>query len=937
MRIDYTTYVSRSVSGRDVLLRGKTNTNIIFCLYNSLMPALHNSQNNRKGERSQIALEFMIVFSFILILFLVIFAIAATERAASLASEEYSSMQGVTLEVSSYINQAVAAGSGFNATFSLPASISTQPYSLYVTSTGIVIANTIAGGGTVRAVSYSDSRSVNAQTTVSGTTVTMYSIPAYSGTINIRNFNGQIYIDETPPQSSILPSEISLSIPSSTYVANFSGALTNNVIVIPNPKQSLANSISIAFWINPINVGSGRLNPIAKEYWGEFALTMETNGGLSYYQGPNTSSSSYCDISAFPANTISNDHWQFIVITRSGNGIATDSIDGYYNNTQLLTGSCPGIPSSVSNANITIGKQYTGYGYGGYMSDIQIYNATLTSTQVGQLYSEGINGTPLNTKNLVVWLPLDGNANDYSGNNNNGIPMNISYANAEKAVVHVRSDNGANTIDVDTGLISTGTELATYTNDTGNVSFFPITNNLGAVNTTAIAYNGNPALAGNLIGFWPLLLGYGSTAYDLSTNGHSGTISSGVKWGPMPINATELQMADFDGSQYVHIKNPGLSNPLSFTVTAWVNPSNVPNFFRNIIASNCFRFEISSANGLVLGSSANCGTAGNLAANTPKDMLGNLSFVAATYNGTYGKIYYNGKLIGNNTLVFNSNAITSMNIGEDNLSGIGGLDYMYGNVSNIQVYSSALSPQLIEHIYTEGINGTPINGENLADWWPLDGNTNDYSSHHGNGYPANIIYANKVYYSNNSGVLSANFKGENSNSYINLGAAETNLSGDITVAGWAYPLNYSDYNYIFSNSRDCCGSYNGFELSIYGNTGGIFKIWNTSLGAQEYEYTQGGTVPLYRWSFFTGTYNGTYIKLYINGQLVSQNSATTPPGTPSSFNSYIGALGAYPATNEFNGSIADVQVYDTALNSTEVKQLYYQGLPLISRASTSYG
>ena len=75
----------------------------------------------------------------------------------------------------------------------------------------------------------------------------------------------------------------------------------------------------------------------------------------------------------------------------------------------------------------------------------------------------------------------------------------------------------------------------------------------------------------------------------------------------------------------------------------------------------------------------------------------------------------------------------------------------------------------------------------------------------------------------------------------------------------------------------------------------------------------------------------------MNGKLVSSNAATVPAGTPASFNSYIGALGFIPATAEFNGTVADVQVYDIALNSSTVKQLYYQGLPPIARASTSYG
>lgn len=52
----------------------------------------------------------------------------------------------------------------------------------------------------------------------------------------------------------------------------------------------------------------------------------------------------------------------------------------------------------------------------GEMADIQIYNISLTQTQLQALYAEGLGGAPLVTNaSLVAWWTLDGNANDYSG------------------------------------------------------------------------------------------------------------------------------------------------------------------------------------------------------------------------------------------------------------------------------------------------------------------------------------------------------------------------------------------------------------------------------------------------------------------------------------------------------------------------------------------
>ncbi len=890
---------------------------------------------NDNGKKSQIALEFIIVYSFVLIVFIIVFGIAATQRAAGLANNQYSNVQLVGQNIVSYLDQAAAAGSGFNGTMALPQYTGVQPYSISITSTGIVTINTTVGTQKIIATAYSNAKDVVGPSVIPGSVPTAYSIPAYTGEVKVTNFDGKIYVDSTAPQALLSPNQASLMVPSSTEVANFSGALANNVIEIPNPKQNLAGSMTIAFWIDPRNIDAGRLNPIAKEYWGEFALTVEIGGGMSYYQGPNTSSSTYCALTNFlPSNSLLNDTWKFVAITRSGNGIVTNSILSYLNGSLETQGSCAGYPSAVSNTPISIGKQYTGYEYGGYMADVQIYNTTLSNTLISELYRNGINASPVNTNSLVAWLPLNGNTNDYSPNNNNGVPYNMSYAYSAEVDLHSALQNGAPGLDTPGGIIIPGSSFTSYANASGNITGYLNTNRLTGNNFTGMIYNGNPALAGNIVGFWPLELGYGSTAYDLSTHRNNGAIN-GAAWGPMPLNATNLQTASFGGSQSVFIRNAPLNNAMPFTISAWVELNNNPSFFRNIVASNCFRLEASSYTQVVFGASASCGTAVSITATT-SNMLGNESLISVTYSGGHVKIYFNGNLANSTLINLEAYPITAMSIGKDNLSGIGSLDYMYGNVSNVQIYDTALSGKSIMQIYNEGMNGTPLYTQSLAGWYPLDGNANDYVNSSGSGIPFGVTYPNRKYIGKNQNVFTLNFKGENSGSYVNLGGALTNLSGDLSVATWVYPLNYSNYDYAFSNARDCCGSYNGFEIGLDGHQG-LFKIWNTSLGSGNYEYATGGNASYDAWTLLVGTYNGTHIDLYMNGKLVSSNAATVPAGTPASFNSYIGALGVGPTTYEFNGTVADVQVYDIALNSSTVKQLYYQGLPPIARASTSYG
>ncbi len=70
--------------------------------------------------------------------------------------------------------------------------------------------------------------------------------------------------------------------------------------------------------------------------------------------------------------------------------------------------------------------------------------------------------------------------------------------------------------------------------------------------------------------------------------------------------------------------------------------------------------------------------------------------------------------------------------------------YFFGNIANIQVYSSALNSTQMNELYDSGISGGPVSS-NVVGWWPLEGDTNDYSGYNNTGYPININYANGNY------------------------------------------------------------------------------------------------------------------------------------------------------------------------------------------------
>ena len=70
---------------------------------------------------------------------------------------------------------------------------------------------------------------------------------------------------------------------------------------------------------------------------------------------------------------------------------------------------------------------YQGAYFPGKISNVQIYNTSLSPSEIQALYQEGIGGAPIDLKHLVGWWPLNGDANDYSGNGNNGQMNNVNF------------------------------------------------------------------------------------------------------------------------------------------------------------------------------------------------------------------------------------------------------------------------------------------------------------------------------------------------------------------------------------------------------------------------------------------------------------------------------------------------------------------------------
>ncbi|MCL5430634.1 MAG: LamG domain-containing protein [Candidatus Marsarchaeota archaeon] len=126
-------------------------------------------------------------------------------------------------------------------------------------------------------------------------------------------------------------------------------------------------------------------------------------------------------------NSFSANSWQFIVATynySTGNATVFDNGTIFAN---VVITPRTFLPVNSLTIGAVIWTNGDVYPINGYMSNVQLYNKSFSTTEVEALYKEGIGGDPLEVQYLIGWWPLNDNTNDYSGNNNYGIAENITY------------------------------------------------------------------------------------------------------------------------------------------------------------------------------------------------------------------------------------------------------------------------------------------------------------------------------------------------------------------------------------------------------------------------------------------------------------------------------------------------------------------------------
>ncbi|MCX6291195.1 MAG: T9SS type A sorting domain-containing protein [Bacteroidetes bacterium] len=181
-------------------------------------------------------------------------------------------------------------------------------------------------------------------------------------------------------------------------------------------------------------------------------------------------------------------------------------------------------------------------------------------------------------------------------------------------------------------------------------------------------------------------------------------------------------------------------------------------------------------------------------------------------------------------------------------------------------------------------------------------------------------------------------------SYVSMNSQNNlNMTTAVTVEAWVYATQFaasSASGSIFCKHGWSSGE-SGYVLRAGGNTTGNMGILSFNLAGDsagvptswKHVESPSGSLTLNTWYHVAGTFDGSNLKIYINGNLAG-TLAFTGTIIPSIFNPKISRLSdnAQAASRYWNGYIDEVRVFNRTLSQTEIADS--MGVQIVASAQT---
>jgi hypothetical protein len=243
-----------------------------------------------------------------------------------------------------------------------------------------------------------------------------------------------------------------------------------------------------------------------------------------------------------------------------------------------------------------------------------------------------------------------------------------------------------------------------------------------------------------------------------------------------------------------------------------------------------------------------------------------------------------------------------------------------GSIDEVSIYDRALSQSDLYSIYQAGVAGkcspscTPA-PDGLVSWWKGAGNANDaVSGNTGSGI-------NGVTYS--AGKVGTGFEFNGVDNCITIPYSSSLISPTFTVETWVKPLSDVD-DPIYQEAIFVQGY--GLELCVRSSDTGMRVVFLVSDNSyQGYsQITSADAIPVGQFSHLAGTWDGTTLRLYINGVLEGEyetDGALSTSDCDFSIGGMYNACGFYTG-QFFHGIVDELSFYNRALTPEEIQSIY---------------
>lgn len=404
---------------------------------------------------------------------------------------------------------------------------------------------------------------------------------------------------------------------------------------------------------------------------------------------------------------------------------------------------------------------------------------------------------------------------------------------------------------------------------------------------------------------WNFEESVGTSAFDNSGNANHGSIiGASLSTGKI---GRALKFNSSSNSYLISSSDPGTMS--SGTYSLWVKPSTI-NATSGWIDSN---FDIFQWTGNILYFRAGNQSSVSIS-NWSPDTWHHLTL---TWNGSNYYGYIDGNQVTSGIQSGSRNGII-------NLGRVDGNYYFDGSIDQVHIYNYARTPAQIAWDYNQG---APVGwwkmdectGNDIKDW-SFIGNTGIVTIGAGGSQTSvgSCTTPNTAWGVGATGKINSSLSFDGTDDYL-LISSISNPQNLITLSAWIKTSGGFSYGGIVGNNYTnirLCKDHDrptGNEYSFDWN-----GQWNVGLGIPE------SVIEDDTWHLLTGVYDGSYLRIYLDGKEYDKHSYTGTITNP--YSGLVIGRSYYSVDNYYyKGLIDDVRIYNYSLTSEQIRQLYNGG------------